>query len=524
MIRGNKRPVQAKADKALSLDFRASIHNRFDVEVLDAATGELKQKARGFNVICDALWDRLLYTSDGRWLPRRYFNYVLYGSGSGTPSASDAALFNKIGALSVSDITVSVDRVNSVASGQAVVTIQAEEAVGETITEVGIGYDQTHVATHALLEDMNGNPISIVKTAADVIKIYATIFLHWPAAAWYGGSVNLAPPGEMFYRVLLGRAIEGSDCKVFLAGAKTSVQSVFDTYGSSTPDFTLTPNRASKKLTAAYRFPATDGTGAIRYIAVGLYIYLSSHHSSAALSALMGSWFTPPAISGEAIGTGDGSTKDFVTAFPVKSGATVKVNGATASGVTVRAGAPDGSTLHRWINKVLGMSSAGAVLYPFSGFGISSDNDAIYRPVSQASPTAMIENPFYTVGTGAFLIQGVNIHGAFTLAAEASDDLETWTAAGSVTVSSDWSAWASLDIPAAQQTKRFFRLTYSGGAEYIYLKAVVPGTAPETNVHFDVAPAAGAVITCDYVPDCVAKDENHVFDLSLELTLGEYQE
>jgi len=526
MIRGNKRSVPAKADRALQLDFRASIHNRFDVEVLDAATGELKQRARGFNVICDALWDRLFYSSGGLWLPQNYFNYVLYGSGSGTPDATDTTLFNKLGAIQIAndeDVTLTVDRESSVASGQAVVVLRAEDNVGDTITEVGIGYDATHVVTHALLEDMNGNPISIVKTAADVVKIYATLFLHWPAAAWYGGSVNLAPPGETFYRVLFGRSPVGQKYGFYLAGAGTSIQGT-GSYDAAAA-FTLTPDRANKKLTVSYRFPATDGRGAIRRIAVSMYKYISYNWStSAALQLLMGSWFTPPAISGEAIGTGDGSTKDFVTAFPVKSGATVKVNGSAASGVTVRTGAPDGSALHRWINKVLGKSSAGAVLYPFSGFGISSVNDAIDRPVSQTSPTAMLENPFYAVGTGAFLIKGVNIHGAFTLAAEASDDLETWTAAGSVTVSSDWSSWASLDVPAALQTKRFFRLTYSGGAEYIYLKAAVPGTAPETNVHFDTAPAAGAVITCDYVPDCIAKDSNHVFDLSMELTLGEYSE
>ena len=54
--------------------------------------------------------------------------------------------------------------------------------------------------------------------------------------------------------------------------------------------------------------------------------------------------------------------------------------------------------------------------------------------------------------------------------------------------------------------------------------ASVPGDAPAYNIHFDVAPAAGAVITIDYTPDCIAKDENHVFDLTLELTLGEYTE
>jgi hypothetical protein len=43
-------------------------------------------------------------------------------------------------------------------------------------------------------------------------------------------------------------------------------------------------------------------------------------------------------------------------------------------------------------------------------------------------------------------------------------------------------------------------------------------------VHFDTPPAAGAVITMDYDTDSVAKDENHVFDLTLTIQLGEYTE
>lgn len=537
MIRGTRRPMPRPA-AAQTLDFRASIHNRFDVEVLDAVTGELKQRARGYNVICDALWDQLFSTSSEstmpwtNWAPKNYFNYILYGAGSGTPSASDTALFSQIAAIQIvntSDVEITVDRNNSVAYGRAAVTIQAEEAVGETITEIGVGYDATHCVTHALLEDMNGNPISITKTDADVIKIYATIFLHWPAAAWYGGSVNLPnPENDGFYRTLLGRKFVSASPGLFwLAAAKSSIQTVgvYDN-GSSTPRFTTVASRADKKISAAYRFPATDGRGPIRYIAVGIYVGRNSglyfDMQARALPLLMGSWFSPPAITGEAVGTGDGTTQDFRTAFPVRSGASVKVNGAAAS-ATVRAGAPDGTALHKWLNPVDGLNAAGVLLYPFSGYSVSDDN-GLSNALGRAHTSALLENPFFAVGLASLEVKGVNIHGAFTVTAEASDDLETWTDAGSLTVSSDWSNWQSLTIPAALQTKRFFRLTYTGNTEYCYLKATVPGSAPAYNIHFDAPPAAGAVITADYVPDCIAKDENHVFDLTLELTLGEYSE
>ena len=77
--------------KPLNYDIRASIHNRFDVEVVDPSTGAVKQKAVGHNVICDNLWTRL-FTS-----PYDYFNYIFYGGGSGTPSSSDTSLFSHIG-------------------------------------------------------------------------------------------------------------------------------------------------------------------------------------------------------------------------------------------------------------------------------------------------------------------------------------------------------------------------------------------------------------------------------------------
>ena len=53
MIRGNKRNYTSALNKRF--DVSASIHNRFDIEVIDAVSGEVKQKAFAENVVCDKI-------------------------------------------------------------------------------------------------------------------------------------------------------------------------------------------------------------------------------------------------------------------------------------------------------------------------------------------------------------------------------------------------------------------------------------------------------------------------------------
>ena len=36
------------------------IHNRFDIEVVNIKTGQIRQRAVGYNVICNQLWTKLL--------------------------------------------------------------------------------------------------------------------------------------------------------------------------------------------------------------------------------------------------------------------------------------------------------------------------------------------------------------------------------------------------------------------------------------------------------------------------------
>ena len=529
MIRGNKRPVPTKTDRAMQLDLRASIHNRFDVEVLDAATGELRQRVRGFNVICDALWDQLLYVSGSDWSPRRYFAYVLYGGGSGTPSTSDTELFEKIAAIqcTYSAFNRSLDRKKSTYYQQAVVSINAEEAVGETITEVGIGYDATHVVTHALLQDMNGNPISITKTATDVIKIYATIFIHWPTTAWYGGTINLLPnataggqSGEYAYGLL--EVLSGwcnpypdrPDIPNYQISRGTTTSAVLS--GVINPAI----NKGAKTITFARRMAAGEANMPIRAIFLS-FRTRNSYDISHVIQMLMGSWHTPLAISAEAVGTGDGSTTVFSTAFPVKTAGSVYVDGA-ASGAAMRTGPGDSSHLALWFLALDAASGnftdAGTPLYAYAGYaGVSIYQEMMSVPIQPNSVTPIFEYPFAASGIESvyFRSNGLNLY--LPLTVQVSDDCETWTDAASGTANS---SGTTLPIPAACQHKKYWRFKNTGES---YGSYYIDPTGPAGNIVFSTPPAAGAVITADYTPDCIAKDENHVFDLSLVLTLGEYQ-
>ena len=87
MIRGQKRQLP-KAKSTLNMNLNMNIHNKFDIEVIDTATGKVRQRAQAENVILDKLWTQL-----GREM---WFTGIVYGSGTGTPSATDTSLFTYI--------------------------------------------------------------------------------------------------------------------------------------------------------------------------------------------------------------------------------------------------------------------------------------------------------------------------------------------------------------------------------------------------------------------------------------------
>lgn len=504
-----------------TLDMRASIHNRFDIEVRDAATGELKQRAQAFNLICEALWDRLLATgSNNAWSPQRYFDFICFGSGSGTPSASDTTLFTQLGYKSLSNFTLH-DGVDQIAAGlvyaQANIRLNAEEYVGDTLTEVGIAYDATHIVTHALLQDMNGNPISIAKTATDVIDIYATVYVHFPAGGWYNGSVTASASSNIyddqrFFKILTGRS-NANRSVMYLGEASRRTGETPGGYASGNP----VVNRANKTVSMSARIAAGDRNFPIRAIMItSSHNYYGVTYFSQAFWLTMGGWFTPSAISGEAVGTGDGTTTGFATAFPVKTAGTVYVDGVAATGVTMRTGPADVTNLDGWLNSCYKTADGTPGYYP-SAYAFY---DSLLIEIAAGEKSKSLENPFFALGIAEMQCKIWSGTGSFKILA--SDDLVNWSETGEFSISA---SFATYQIPQALQNKRFWALQNTGAAGTSFY-VIIPGNAPDTahNIVFSTPPAAGAVITADYTPDCIAKDENHVFDVAMVLTFGEYSE
>lgn len=527
---GTKRPMRPSAAQKLAL--RASIHNRFDVEVIDAQTGEVKQRARGYNVICNTLWDRLFYTGSTGF-GQNYFNFILFGTGSGTPAVSDTQLFSLLGAFQVQNyqsIALNFDRRNGVASGQAVATLQAEQYVGATLTEVGIGYDSTHCVTHALLEDMNGNPISIEKTDLDVIKIYATVYLHWPAGTWYGGSVSFADISgydSPLIRLLLGRTVLVQNAMGFvLYNTNKRTGSAQNDYHNR--QIRATVSRQNKTYSFTTRLAADEANLPLRSILISTYNN-GEQHNAPLFWLTPGSWCTPTPISAEAVGTGDGTATGFATAFPIKHGApvTVYVNGEPAPNVAVRSGPADATRLEQWFDMLsnigpTALTVAGTPIYAFHT-AITEAGGWTFSLASHYYTWATI-HPFYEAGIGQISYRS-NAYAYYTVTIQASDDCQTWATVGTITAYS--TNYVTLSVPAEHQHKKYWRLYNAsdsniGGNVLFSAEGAVSDAAH--NIVFAAPPAAGAVITCDYTPDCIPKDSDHVFDISMELTLGEYQE
>ena len=491
MIRGTKRPVAARR-AAETVELMAKIHNRFDVEVLDAATGELKQRAVGFNVICDNWWAEA-FPSVGA---------ILYGSGTGTPAASDTALFHYEGRAYNSRSADTSHPGEGWISQSSTAILAPETAVGVTLTEVGLAYGSGQaIKTHALLQDMNGNPISITKTETDIIRITSTVFYHF-FSSYGSGKIRLTDETGWTYS-----GFTASDDNIIAldsAGASTG--------SSRIQSDTSSPWTAQNK-TKTYSMPRIGASGwnfagGIPYLFIayeGTYSYSDRSYKL---------FFFPTGLSqitAEAIGTGDGSTTQFATAFALPQNAKVYVNGTEqTNGVTVVPDIPGFVNINRLF---LMLSEQATASFPL----ISKKYLFPYQYINPGLQVPLIfEHLFSTLVPLTSIDTGVGTSYG-TREVYTSDDLSTWTLAASTTSQ-------EVAIPSAHQNKKYYKIVFTqetpGNLYLLFKSSALNGYA----IRFDTAPAAGAVITADYKTPMIPKDENHVIDFKFSLTFGEYTE
>ena len=538
MIRGTKRALE-DIRPMLKADLRASIHNRFDIEVVDAQTGEVKNKAVAHNTICDQLWTRLL-------TPNTYFNAIHYGTGKGTPSASDTKLFSFYAAInSFKEYEFGGDVKNGTAFCRQTVRIEPSEAVGVEISEIGIGYStsQTSLCTHAMLRDMNGNEITIQKTDTDVINIYATIFIHH--TVFDDGSGIIFPYHYLSKEKLAGTTVmyqrtDPLSCWLFGLYWNTSgnqnqrIESAIVNYGASNAAMRITNGFDYNKrieVTPSYIPGEKKAVFTLKQIAVDkgnlssgiMGIVLQAHNNVGFRGFDViylnsdGAWWPGSTVTGDPIGTGDGVTTDFSTKYSFPKNAQVYVDGVPAN-ATVS-------------SEPLRYDDMGIYFIPVefehTGIGYNAYRSPFVSlqdiPKKQSTSNydyvtgvSVFYNPYYSFGVSSYSI-GSWTDGQY-LKIEVGDDLETWEEipfpSGTI---------ETVEVPEALWHKKYWRLSRIGTQNaYPYpYNLTAPGLNGK-NIHFDAPPAAGAVITADYNTPVIAKDESHVFDLTVTIQFGEF--
>ena len=478
----------------------ASIHNKFVVEVIDAKSGKLKQKAQAQNIVCDAAFTRLLNN-------QTYAGYLHYGSGSGTPSVTDTSLFTYRGCKQTTDGAITYDRTNSVLSCTNSIRLDTTEANGITITEVGIGYGNSagNLSTHAMLQDMNGNPISITKTDTDIINIYATLYAHiiqdFNEGCYYNpGTYSYLAPGNNWYVYTDDSAPFFLGRSTLAAGFLSGAGSVSTREGQISSGSTRSVDAANKRMTFTMtRMLASAGNvHGLFGFKVGSAFYMVKGSKS----------FGSFPITNESVGVGDGTTTRFKTKFSFPYNAKVYVNGVEqTTGVLVKK-----------LPSTVG--SSGSTIQSHAIVLDINSTDSVHIRTTRASDTSkiatwkgnndttpfIIYNPLYDEG------EGLNLEGpSSSKQMYWSNDCENWTQiTGSLT--------------DAQKRSKYFKvvpINYSSNINYMNPPS---DTHDGYNIIFDTAPANGDVITIDYTTDYIPKDEDHVLDATFTIQFSEWQD
>lgn len=282
------------------------LHNRFDIQVRDAETGEIVQKAQAENIVLDRMYTRLLAFSS-------YFDQIVFGTGTGTLAASRTTLFTRLG----NKVAVQESLVRSYPTSVWTKKIRLEtgEYNGNTLTEVGISETTTNINTHALITDSEGNPLSVAKKADRIIDIYATVFVE----------VYSVDSGCFFYGNGLRDYLTGGSAPSNVIGVHELIQNEIESIANITA--TRTSNSGEKSITLSGKFSVYQHNKDVRAI----------DWVSGGLRWLMPRTgvYTGTARTNVELGTGDGSNDTFVLPNKEVSNLVVKVDGVTTTDFTV---------------------------------------------------------------------------------------------------------------------------------------------------------------------------------------------
>jgi hypothetical protein len=306
----------------MKIQERAVLHNRFDIKVVDAVSGKIKQTAVGFNVITNYYFNSRL-TASPLSKTTDLFRYIAVGTGTGTPAVTDTALFTHLTRKAVTTLETVYEYPTSHTTKQ--IKLEATECNGSTITEVALeGYysgtwsDTYYIMSHAMLQDSEGNQIAIAKTDTDVVYITATFYATYTPSGFGTNGIYPKPENNYLVRWLLTGSTDG-----YIRFSRFPVEYSSDMnvkyHGSKSYSFS---GGTGNTTTYQYDLPVTTfldsecNNRLVKHLGVaGVGAFTFPNHEV----------FPPYAVDHLVIGEGDGATTEFSMKCPLIQSGTVRI-------------------------------------------------------------------------------------------------------------------------------------------------------------------------------------------------------
>lgn len=519
------------------------IHNKFDIEVIDVRTGEVRQRAKAFNVVLDQFFTTHMSRGNAY---HAGFKSISMGKGSGIPSPSDTGLFSSVSSYTATRSAHGANADEGYYYATYKATMTTEQGNGYTYTEIGLWYTTGEyasakgcLATHAMLVDSEGNPMSIKKTDTDVIYITATVYCYVDSTA---DGVTVPVANNTVARWIFG-ITENLSTDVSLSPSEDTLVSQLTAHTPVSLSAGMSASSDGKTLTLNEVSFTTTTTGAhpllIRKIGVNncFMANLPNHNI-----------FPPYPIIGKVLGTGDGVTKEFSTGAPVimEGSETIYKNGvALTRDVDYVINYDSNCTGEKFLYHTAFLNvSENAEFGTYRNFTYSSFANYYYQPysiisnsntstytsyyVSSAKPAKLnfgTKKKCNTLKLEQTLASGYLEEGWLDdLYMAYSDDGETYTEVTFVKRTDlEW-FWEPV---SAQYWKFYFKnhtwkiqtstagstpTPYSGRG-HVFLGFKLPGLV------FTEAPAEGDVISADYSIDIPYKTANNILRASFTINL-----
>lgn len=474
-----------------------NLHNRFEIEVRDKKTNALKQKGIAENIILDRAYTRVCAFNS-------YFTAIHFGTGTGTLSPSRTKLFSPLGYKNASVeeqiVGFPVSRVTRK------IQLNADEYVGETLTEVGISEDTSLINTHALINDAEGNPLSITKTELDVVIIYATVYIELRDTdkvkfnkTGVNGLIHYFVKDDPIIPIARWGNVEG----------QTPFANIGHLLGSQ--GLTRTSDPINKKVTFATRLETGTANEDIRELE--LYNNHSLSRNGICRVNLDNPLVWPPfTIQDVPIGLGDGLTDTFNLGRYDASDVKIKIDdNIISSGYILENVSGD----HRR-SFPLGYKVADPMQEEISKGCFVGEQESMRNigPITVSVDPDIVEDKEIEIS-----LEGRS-YGTAVIYVRGSTDGQTFTSLGYVRQDDGGSTIGTVKIDQAFSYLQFESNAPSVSFYCNYIRWLNPDYAIPQIV-FDSPPAADSVITADYTVPYIPKTSDYVLDITFDINYAE---